>query len=47
MVGKNRFVIEKGELMLNGKSCGAVNSGDKLRLNLNGEHFVNGVQRGK
>jgi hypothetical protein len=43
--GSNWFAIQDGKLIVNGKESGAVKRGDTIKLDAQGQAFVNGEKR--
>jgi hypothetical protein len=45
-IGRHRIKVVNGALTLDGKDCGRLEKGDKVRFAADGKLYVNGVERG-
>jgi hypothetical protein len=45
-IGSHQIKVVNGALTFDGKDCGALQQGDKIRFTADGKLYVNGIQRG-
>src|SRR5262245_49748488 len=46
-IGPHKIKVVNGAMTLDGKDCGTIQQGDKIRFTADGKLYVNGVERGQ